>query len=183
MARAKEADELLRSLYLELRKLAHARMRRLGPGQTLQTTDLVHEVYLQLRRDSGVRWNGKRHFFGAAAVAMREVLVEAARRRSALKRGGDQVQVDMPLSLVASESPLSAHELISLHRALEGMQAAYPEHAEVILLHCFAGLPLAEVSELMAIPKRTIERRWRFARAWLHAHMTAEPAAEPARVG
>jgi RNA polymerase sigma factor (TIGR02999 family) len=170
-----DGNELLQTLYEELRKLAHARLRRLEPGQTLQTTALVHEAYLRLMRNGDERWNGKRHFFGAAAMAMRDILVESVRRKAALMRGGDHVRVDVPLSLVASASPLGPDELMSLHQALEAMQAVYPEHAEVVSLHCFAGLPLAEVSEIMAIPKRTIERRWRFARAWLHAHMTGEP--------
>jgi RNA polymerase sigma factor (TIGR02999 family) len=167
-------DELLITLYQELRKLAHARLRKLKPGQTLQTTELVHEAYLRLQRNPDVEWNGRRHFFGAAAMAMRDIMIEAARRKSAFKRGGDQVQVDVPLSLIAEASPMSAHELLCLHHTLEQMQTNHPEHAEVVSLHCFAGLSLHEVSEVMAISLRTVERRWRAARAWLFAQWTGD---------
>lgn len=170
-----DGNDLLQTLYHELRKLAHARLRRLAPGQTLQTTALVHEAYLRLMKDGDQRWGGKRHFFGAAAVAMRDILVESARRKATFKRGGDHVRVDVPLALVANASPLGPDDLMGLHRSLEAMQAVYPEHAEVVSLHCFAGLPLAEVSEVMGVSKSTIERRWRSARAWLYTHMTSEP--------
>jgi RNA polymerase sigma factor (TIGR02999 family) len=126
MEHACDGNELLQTLYQELRALAHARMRRLAPGQTLQTTALVHEAYLRLMRNPDARWNGKRHFFGAAAMAMRDILVESVRHKAALMRGGDHVRVDISLSLVANASPLGPEEVLSLHQALEAMQAPFP---------------------------------------------------------
>jgi RNA polymerase sigma factor (TIGR02999 family) len=174
---ARDGDALMNTLYQELRKLAHARMRKLAPGHTLQPTALVHEVYLRMQKNPDVQWNGRRHFFGAAARAMREVLIDSARRKSARKHGGDMVQVDMPFSLMADASPMaspmSPAALVDLHRALEDMQASYPEHAEVVLLHCFAGLSLDEAGQLMGLARRTLMRRWRFARAWLFEQMSS----------
>lgn len=167
-----QAGEFLNPLYDELRKLAHARMRRLGPGQTLQTTDLVHEAYLRLGRNPEYRWQNERHFFGAAAMAMREILADRARARGALKRGGDQVRVEL-ITMPDQPNPLCAETLLSLHAALQRMQVAMPEHAELVHLHFFAGLPLEEVARVIGVGLRTVERRWRAARAWLHAQMVA----------
>jgi RNA polymerase sigma factor (TIGR02999 family) len=164
-------SQLVVELYDELRKLARARISRLPPGQTLQPTDLVHEVYARLveRQPSG--WNGRRHFFGAAALAMRDIIVDHIRHKAAHKRGGDQVRVEFNVTLQARDAPLGADELIGLHHALELLQDSYPEEAEVVMLHCFAGLSMNEVAEVMGLPLRTTERRWRFARAWLRTNM------------
>ena len=128
-------DELLLLLYQELRKLAHSKLRKLKPGQSLQTTDLVHEAYLRLRRRPDVQWNGKRHFFGAAAMAMRDIMVESARRKGALKRGGDQVQVDVPLSLLASPVAMATTDVLGVradddHRPERGTQEFVGDAAE-----------------------------------------------------
>ncbi len=171
MTRGDEKHELSRTVYRELHRLARARRRRLKPGQTLQTTALVHEAYLRLQRKPNVQWSDRRHFFGAAAMAMRDILVEAVRHKGALKRGGDQQQVNVPLSSLISALSMSPEETLSLHHALERMQTSLPEHAEIVWLHCFAGLSLDEVSAVMTVPKRTVERRWRGARAWLLVQM------------
>ena len=165
-----QAGEFLVPLYDELRKLAHARIRRLRPGETLQTTDLVHEAYIRLSENPDYEWQSPRHFFGAAALAMREILVDRARHRGARKRGGDQVRVDL-ITMPGHPGPLSAEAMLTLHTALERMQAASPEVAEVVLLHFFAGLSLPEIASTMSLSLRTIERRWRTARAWLGANL------------
>ncbi|MCG8418166.1 MAG: ECF-type sigma factor [Proteobacteria bacterium] len=163
-------DELVEHLYDELRKLARARMAHLRSGHTLQPTALVNEAYLRLvkRRNSG--WKGRAHFFGAAARAMRDILVEHARMKAAQKRGGDQVRVDITVTL-AGDMTVSAEELLTLHNVLDKMQHAHPRKAELVLLRYFAGLPMEEIAEVMAVSKRTLEREWRFARAWLRTHL------------
>lgn len=163
-----QAGEFLGPLYNELRKLAHARIRRLRPGDTLQTTDLVHEAYIRLSKNPDYEWQNPRHFFGAAARAMRQILVDRARYRRARKHGGDQVRVDL-ITMPDQPAPLSAEALLALHTALERMQAASPGVAEVVLLHFFAGLSLPEIADAMGLSLRTVERRWRTARAWLSA--------------
>lgn len=165
-----KAGEFISPLYNELRKLAHARVRRLRPGETLQTTDLVHETYLRMSKNPDYEWQNQRHFFGAAAVAMRDILVDRARHRSARKRGGDQVRVD-PITMPDQPAPLSPEVMLTLHTTLQRMQEVSAEYAEIVLLHCFAGLSLPEVATIMELPLRTVERRWRAARAWLHTHM------------
>lgn len=162
-----QANALMATLYTELRKLAHARMRGLPPGQTLQPTGLVHEAYLRLMKNQEHLWDGRHHFFGAAAMAMRDILVERARYKAARKHGGAHVREDLTYSLIAGESPLSGAELMALHGVLDRMQALYPEYAEVVLMHCFAGMTMKEVAEVVGVSQRTIERRWRFARALL----------------
>ena len=171
---AERGSELLVELYDELRKLARARISRLPPGQTLQPTDLVHEAYERLAARKPDGWNGRRHFFGAAAHAMRDIIVDHIRHKVAQKRGGDRVRVELSVTLQTQELPLDADELIGLHQALELLQSAYPEEAEVVMLHCFAGLPLPEVASVTGLSQRTTERRWRFARAWLRAQMGGE---------
>lgn len=167
-----QAGEFLVPLYNELRKLAHARIRRMRPGETLQTTDLVHEAYIRLSNNPNYQWQSPRHFFGAAALAMRQILVDQARHRGARKRGGDQVRVDL-ITMPDQPAPLSTEAMLTLHAALERMQAASPDVAEVVLLHFFAGLSLPEIAGAMGLSLRTVERRWRIARAWLST--TLEP--------
>ena len=172
---AKAATELLPLVYGELRKLAKARMARLRPGQTLQPTALVHEVYLALvgRKDPG--WKGRGHFFGAAAHAMREILVDAARRRAALKRGGDLVRAAPEEAEDAEPAPaLPVEDLLSLDRALTKMKAEHPRKAEIVELRYFGGLTEEEIAAIYEVAPRTIEREWRFAKAWLHKAL-AEP--------
>lgn len=172
---AANTEALLESLYDELRRLAHARMNRLAPGQTLQPTELVHEAWLRLSRDSRddatPRWNSRGHFFGAAARAMRDILVDHARRKAAHKRGGDRVRVDITITLVDGDQPMCAEELLTLHNALQRLQHTRPKHAELVLLNHFAGLSLPHIAELRGVSLSTIEREWRVARARLRAYM------------
>lgn len=159
------------TVYKELRALAGARMRHLQPGQTLQPTALVHELYLRLQRRETVKWDNRAHFFGAAARAMRDILVEHARRRGTKKRGGDLVRVDLTMSVADTDHTLAAAEILTVHGALGQMQREYPEHADIVLLRYFAGLTMRDIAEVQGVAPRTIERRWRFARAWLQARI------------
>jgi RNA polymerase sigma factor (TIGR02999 family) len=166
---SKAAAELLPLVYGELRKLAAARMARLRPGQTLQPTALVHEVYLALvgKKDPG--WKGRGHFFGAAAQAMRELLVDAARRKAALKRGGDLSRAEAEeVEGAALEPALPVEDVLALDRALAKMKVEHPRKAEIVELRYFGGLTEEEIASLYEVTTRTIEREWRFARAWLH---------------
>lgn len=160
---------LLQQLYDELHRLAEARLRKAQPGQTLQPTALVHEAYLRLMKTNEPAWNGRAHFFGAAAQAMREILVDGARRKLALKRGGDLERVEETVTLVDEDGSvqLSAEDLLALHDALERLQREYPQAAELVLLRYFAGLSMAEIAEMQDVPIRTLERKWTFARTWL----------------
>lgn len=156
-------------LYVELRRLAEARMRHLPPGQTLQPTALVHEAYLRLMRKGKPAWNSRGHFFGAAAQAMRDVLVEQARRKATPKHGGDRIRVHSLVTLSDGDAlhDLSAEDVLALDRALEAMAAAHPQAAEIVLLRYFGGLTMDDIAEALAVSTRTVERKWRFARAWL----------------
>jgi RNA polymerase sigma factor (TIGR02999 family) len=167
-------SDLVPFVYNELRKLARVRMSRLRPGQTLQPTDLVHEVYVRLMKKGELRWNSRGHFFGAAAQAMRQVLVEHARNKLALKRGGDRARVDMTVTLVDDTTTRSHAELLALHEALEQLQADHPRRAEIVHLRYFAGLTVEEIAEMMNVTTRTVERDWKFARAWLETRLEAD---------
>ena len=135
------AAELLQEMYTELRRLAAALTAQRGPGQTLQPTALVHEAYLRLVRDQDPGWEGRRHFFGAAARAMREILIEQARRKGRLKRGGGGKRVELAEGLAWIEPP--ADDVLALDEAVQALQADEPELAEVVLLRYFSGLPPA----------------------------------------
>ncbi|MCG8418824.1 MAG: ECF-type sigma factor [Proteobacteria bacterium] len=172
---AMATDDLIETLYSELRQLAHARIRRLQPGQTLQPTELVHEVYLRLQA-SNIRWDGRGHFFAAAARVMRDIVVDYARHKKARKRGGDRVRVQFTITLPDGETPMSASEILLLHDALERMQEQYRGHAEIMLMYYFGGLTQQDISEVNGIPLRTVQRRMRFARAWLKNYFADEDA-------
>lgn len=152
-------------VYDELRRLAAAQVRRLPAGQTLQPTALVHEAYLRLVRRDGLPWESRRHFFFAAARAMRDILIDEARRKHAKKRGGDRRRMSIDALEVAVETP--AEDLLALNDALGELEATDETGAQLVLLKCFLGLPHGEVAELMGIPARTLDRKWRFIRAWL----------------
>jgi len=168
----KATEELLPLIYEELRLLAAQKMAQERPGQTLQATALVHEAYLRLLQGTGQDWQSKGHFFKAAAEAMRRILVESARRKSRLKRGGNlQRERDLPLDALESQMNLSPDDLMALDEALTCMAEKDSDLAEVVRLHCFAGLPLAQIAEVMGVSYRTAERHWSFARAWLRREM------------
>jgi len=161
--------ELLPLVYQELRRLARARMGQERTDHTLQATALVHEAYLRLVEDAPTRWDGRRHFFAAAAEAMRRILIEHARRKNALKHGGERRRVDLDDDLPAISSPCDdIDDLLMLNDALDRLAEEDPAMAELVKLSFFAGLSLDEAAAALGISRATAYRRWAFARAWLH---------------
>ncbi len=176
----KPARELLPLVYDELRRLAAQRMARESPGQTLQATALVHEAYLRLvGGDPDKPWDGRGHFFAAAAEAMRRILVESARRRHRLKRGGDRVRVDLDAAQPAA--PETDDDLLALDEALEKLAARDPVKAQLVQLRVFAGLTLADAAEVLGLSTATADRYWAYARAWLRVEIAGgdAPGATP----
>jgi RNA polymerase sigma factor (TIGR02999 family) len=159
------AADLLPEVYAELRRLAAALTAQLRPGQTLQPTALVHEAYLRLVRNQDPGWEGRRHFFGAAARAMREILIEQARRKDSRKRGGGARRVELAEGLALIEPP--ADDLLALDEAIGQLQAEKPHLAEVVLLRYYTGLTVEETAGVVGRSVSTVVREWRFARAWL----------------
>ena len=162
---ARAADELLPLVYEELRKLATHRMAGEAPGQTLQPTALVHEAWLRLAGEEKERWEGRAQFFSAAAEAMRRILIERARRRQALKRGGDAEHEPLEESRLALAAPTD--EMLAVHEALDQLAAQDSQAADLVKLRYFAGMNMSEAAAALDIPQRTAERLWAFARAWL----------------
>lgn len=169
------AASLAPVLYAELRRLAGSLMARLRPGQTLQATALVNEAYLKLVGEHDPGWEGRAHFFGAAARAMREILVDEARRKAAEKRGADWQRVTLDEGAVGGAT--APVEVLDVHRALQRLEAEDPRKGEVVMLRYFAGLSIAEVAEVLGVGTATVEREWRFARAWLLSEIDAPPDA------
>lgn len=167
------AEKLLPLVYDELRKLAQARMAHLAPGQTLQPTALVHEAYMRIVGDADPGWDHRGHFFGAAAQAMRDILVEQARRRASLKRGGDRQRVDAEHAEPAIEAPTD--DVLAVHEALERLEAEDPRKRRIINLRYFAGLSNEETAAAMGVSVGTIEREWRYIRAWLKRELGEDP--------
>ncbi len=159
------AAELLPGVYAELRRLAETLSGRLPPGQTLQPTALVHEAYLRLVGDEDPGWEGRRHFFGAAARAMRDILVEQARRKATHKHGGGGRRVELSEELAVIEPP--ADDLLAVDEAIKQLQAEKPHLAEIAMLRFFAGLSVDETAAVLGVSPSTLAREWRFARAWL----------------
>jgi len=159
------AAQLLPLVYDELRKLAAEKMAQEKPGQTLQATALVHEAYLRLVNVATPReWNGRRHFFAAAAEAMRHILVDRARRKRSPKHGGDRVRVPLDEATFAAEDP---GEVLAVHEALAGLAAADSQAAELVKLRYFAGLSIPEAAEALNVCPRSADNLWAYARAWL----------------
>jgi RNA polymerase sigma factor (TIGR02999 family) len=168
-----QAAELLPAVYAELRRLAGALTARLPPGQTLQPTALIHEAYLKLVRDRDPGWEGRRHFFGAAAQAMREILVDQARRKASIKHGGRGQRIALDDGLALIEPP--AEDVLALDEALQKLQAQKPHLAEVVMLRYFTGLSLEETAGVVGRSVSTLSREWRFARAWLARELGEPP--------
>ena len=158
-------EQLVPLVYRELHALAHTQLSREGPAATLQTTELVHETYLRLVDGTRVLGNGRSYFYAAAARAMREVLVDHARRRHRQKRGAG----DPPLTLRSADlaQQPSDHRLIELDQALSRLASSYPRAARVVECRFFGGLSTEETAAALAIAPRTVKRDWAFARAWL----------------
>ena len=163
------SEELLPLLYHELRRLAAARMARERPGQTLQPTALVHEAYLRLMSDAHQGWQGRGHFFAAAAEAMRRILIERARRHGRIKHGGDRRRTTLDDG--PAESEPDAEEMIALDRSLSRLEEKDPAMAQVVKLRYFAGLTVPETASAMEISPRQVNRHWTAARAWLKRDM------------
>jgi RNA polymerase sigma factor (TIGR02999 family) len=167
---AQAADQLLPLVYTELRRLAAVQMAREKPGQTLNPTALVHEVYLRLvDKPHHESFANQRHFFAAAANAMHHILVEIARRKKRQKRGGDRKQVDLSDSMVATGQTES--EIGAVVEAIEDLAQRDPESAELVKLHFFAGLTIDKAAEALGISPRSAYRSWAFARAWLYKRL------------
>ena len=164
------ADELLPAVYQELRRLAAQKLSRERPGQTLQATALVHEAYIRLVGAEGRNWRSRTHFFAAAAEAMRRILIENARRKQRLKRGGGRQRVDLEDADLAIDEPST--DLVALDEALTKLAEDDPMVAELVKIRYFAGLTLAQAAELLGISRRTADRYWAYARAWLYREIT-----------
>ncbi len=170
------AADLLPLLYTELRRLAAAYTGKLPPGQTLQPTALVHEAYLKLVRDHDPGWQGRRHFFGAAAQAMRNILVDQARRKASHKHGGAGHRVELAEGMAVIAPP--ADDVLALDEAIEQLEKQDARLAEVVRLRYYAGLSVEETAAVLGVSESTLKRDWRFARAWLARRMGAGPAGE-----
>jgi RNA polymerase sigma factor (TIGR02999 family) len=165
------AAQLLPLVYDELRRLAAQRMAHEAPGQTLEATDLVHEAYLRLVDVKQVQnWNSRGHFFAAAAEAMRRIVIDRARRKQAVRRGGDLQRLD--LEAAAPVAPRPSEDLLALDEALDKLTAADRPKAELVKLRYFAGLTMEQAAEVLGIAPATAHRWWNYARAWLHQVMT-----------
>ena len=162
----KAAEELLPLVYDELRKLAAAKMAQERPNQTLQPTALVHEAWLRLVGKQGQNWNGRAHFFGAAAEAMRRILIERARRKSAACHGGGKQRVDIEEAELTA--PADGDQLLALSEALDKLAVQHKAEAELVKLRYFVGLTNEEAAEVLGISIRTAKYYWTHARAWLY---------------
>jgi RNA polymerase sigma factor (TIGR02999 family) len=163
------ADELLPLVYHELRKLAAHKMAHELPGQTLQPTALVHEAWLRLVGKENPKFEGRGHFFAAAAEAMRRILVDHARRKRAARHGGGQERVDVEQAELAAAA--KDDELLAVHDALEKLAVEDRSMAELVKLRFFVGLTNKEAAEILGVSEPTVERWWAFARAWLYREM------------
>jgi RNA polymerase sigma factor (TIGR02999 family) len=167
---AQAAQDLLPLVYDELHKLAALRLAQEKPGQTLQATALVHEAYLRLvDSDTIQRWDSRGHFFAAAAEAMRRILVNRARDKRRIKRGGGQERVDLDLAEIPLAAP--SDDLVALDEALEKLGREDPACAELVKLRFFAGLTQEEAAQALGIARRTADRHWAYAKAWLYEEL------------
>jgi RNA polymerase sigma factor (TIGR02999 family) len=161
----KAADELLPLVYTELRRLAAHKMARIAPGQTLQPTALVHEAYLRLVGKEQQKWDNRGHFFAAAAEAMRRILIEKARRKSAIRHGGGQQRVDVDELELPAE--IKEDELLAVNEALDRFSTLDKQRSDLVKLRYFVGLTLEEAAEVLGISHTMAKRHWTYARAWL----------------
>jgi RNA polymerase sigma factor (TIGR02999 family) len=167
------SEQLLPLVYGELRKLAAQKLAGEKPGQTLEVTGLVHEAYLRLVGSAQPQnWNGRGHFFAAAAEAMRRILVENARRKKRIKHGGDLERVE--LELLTLPTHMSSDELLALDEALESLRQEDAVKAQLVTLRYFGGMTIEQASEALNISRVTAHRYWTYARAWLHQRITAD---------
>ncbi|MHC4102190.1 MAG: sigma-70 family RNA polymerase sigma factor [Planctomycetota bacterium] len=168
------AAELLPLIYDDLRKLARARMAKLAPGQTLQPTALVHEAYVRVIGSGDPGWDGRGHFFAAAAQAMRNILVDQARRKAALKHGGGRRRLELADSDLAIQPP--REDILALDEALKRLETDDPRKGQVVNLRYFAGLTAEETAAALDVSVGTVEREWRYIKAWLHTQLAGAEA-------
>lgn len=166
------SDRLLPLVYEELRRLAQARLGRESPGQTLQPTALVHEAYLRLVGEKNAQWQNHAQFFAAAAVAMRRILIERARRKKTSRRA---LGVRQDAAELQSGSNPESIDLLALDAALEKLARMDARLSEIVHLRFFAGLSVEQTASVTGLSERTVKRDWNFARAWLHNEMSEEP--------
>jgi RNA polymerase sigma-70 factor, ECF subfamily len=164
-------DRLIPVVYNELRRIARNLMRRQRPGQTLQTTDLVNEAYLNLIESDRVNWQSRTHFFAVAAQLMRRVLVDAARRRNSFKRGGDRLRITLDDRVGVSND--NDTDLVALDEALTRLASLNARHSRIVELRYFGGLTEEQVAEALNISARTVRRDWSLARAWLYRELNS----------
>jgi RNA polymerase sigma factor (TIGR02999 family) len=159
------AADLLPLVYAELHELARARLARQPRGQTLTPTALVHEVYVRVADAGNLTWEGRQHFFFAAARAMRDILVEQARRKAGPKQGGGQRRRELDEACAVLESP--SDDVLAVHEALHELEERDPLKAQIVMLRYFTGLTMNETAAVLGMPERTLDRHWRYIRAWL----------------
>ena len=169
---ARAAEELLPLVYDELRRIASGKMAGESSGHTLQPTALVHEAWLRLKSSDQDAWENRAHFFSACAEAMRRILVEHARRKKSLKRGGGAEIVALDDSALVLTAP--PDELLAVHEALHTLEAEDPKTAELVKLRYFVGMTMEEAAHSLGLAKRTAENLWTYAKAWLHREITAK---------
>jgi RNA polymerase sigma factor (TIGR02999 family) len=173
-------EELLPMVYEELRRVARRQLAGLAHGNTLQPTSLVHEAYVRLI-GKDLKWQGARHFFFAAARAMHDIVVEHARAKASLKRGGGRRRLDLERLVVAYETPCD--EILALSDALAELEQRDPRKHQIVMLRFFGGLTSQECADAVELSTRTIEREWRYARAWLHKRLSDVDDADDADRG
>ena len=169
---AKAADELLPLVYEELRRLAAQKMSHEPPGQTLQATALVHEAYIRLVGSQDQNWRGRTHFFAAAAEAMRRILIDNARRKKSLKRGGGFNKIEIEDSIMTNNKSSKIDELIALDEALKKLEGIDKVKADLVKLRFFTGLTIEQSAAILGISHATAERYWDYTRSWLHLEIT-----------
>jgi RNA polymerase sigma factor (TIGR02999 family) len=165
-----EVAALLPAVYEELRRIASANMARMPMGSTLQPTALVHEAWLRLGGSEKADWQSRAHFLAAAAEAMRHILIDRARQRSAMRHGGNQQRVDIE----HIDIPIDAEDderLLAINAAVDKLTIEHPQVAELVKLRCFVGLETSEAAKVLGIPRATAYRRWQFARTWLYKEL------------
>jgi RNA polymerase sigma factor (TIGR02999 family) len=162
-------NQLLAEVYAELRRVAAAKMARESPGQTLQATALVHEAWIKL---GDANFQNRSHFFGAAAEAMRRILIDRARKRQAVRHGSGKEHIELDDELQIAAPPVQDDELLAVHEALDKLAAEDKRKAELVKLHYFVGLTFAEAAEVLGVSEPTAKRDWAYARAWLHREIS-----------